>query len=1085
MPPSTVFSYWRRDHRRSIISPALPASSPSKGANGSPISSPPQLPEIPDTPTLTTSFGYPSQDAPSSIESPLDIDASKLTITSSAAPLSSSLTLAVPSPSYDRENRPHSSPGEWEGETFTSQANDSQVSVSGLRSDQGDGESNSKSNSPFRRSFGKQKRSPTAAPGSSHFRFRTSPDDSPADKQTVPQKDKDFRVEGGAALRRIGDRDRDVPVESTNAHHKSGKAMLHLLNPMSLLARRRSSQIVSSRAEEPRLNNRNVPAMPDDYDPRIRGNIVHDFSAPRPRRNVSAQQDGVISNLQEPSPSHIPKGGRWNDQTKRHSDHSPVFKEHFEDQNVLQVENKGYLQSSLLTNQSQIGYEKSVPAFARNLPSHLPEEINEPVEQPEQEAPEPPPSPPKADPPKESQYQGTADEDTIPNVPFNPSGLPRHLKSNASRFSFDMSGVESSVQEKLLEEKHKAKEAARKVEDGYFDDFDEDFDNDMLDDLDGLEEKIPGVNVDADDDDFDDLPLSRNINGELKSWAIAELSPVVASPVTSAPPGVTDNSGYVSSQYEATPTETHCAQPQSQEQPLPVASSIVPAANPQVPAASTQQPPTLDEDDLYFDDGEFGDLNNNDQDGGFDESIFDDETSHLYERKPVAPPAVNPQIPAANNQLPPILDEDDLYFDDGEFGDLNINDQDGGFDESIFDDVTSHLYERKPVAPPPAETTVPGDDSSLDKESTAADTGDQGLKHMPSVASDYRVTGSVKRGPLGEPIPNMGPARAHGGVLTEQNLDILHNALAFAANEAAHNSRLDRTVSMSERSQGQDSIAHTAQTVDTQPGLVSDDSRLSQGADAMAFEDVFDDDLIYDDTDDAYFDDAIVAAANAEALENDDEGFYGQEFGFYAQADSTCNSELTNGGYFGPRRVEGVSRSHSSRGKFQEPSLTPITERSEWSTRNSMISLKAHGTTSNPSQASPGLAQLVDMGNIDDELSLSALMKLRRGAWGGSNGSLRSSAGSPPPPHPISSPHRGSFTGASEASPIPFSPDEGPASAVGFCHDDCHSHPRTASPLALAGRPTDPPVSGITGPAVFAEDAEEVPISGTQRLNVL
>ena len=374
------------------------------------------------------------------------------------------------------------------------------------------------------------------------------------------------------------------------------------------------------------------------------------------------------------------------------------------------------------------------------------------------------------------------------------------------------------------------------------------------------------------------------------------------------------------------------------------------------------------------------------------------------------------------------------------------------------------------MAPPPVETTALGDDSSLGKESIAADTGDQGLKHMPSVASDYRVTGSVKRGPLGEPIPNLGPARAHGGVLTEQNLDILHNALAFAANEAAHNSRLDRTVSLSERSQGQDSIAHTAQTVDSQPGLVSDDSRLTQGADPMAFEDVFDNDLIYDDTDDAYFDDAIVAAANAEALENDDEGFYGQEFGFYAHADSTCNSELMNGGYFGPRRVEGVTRSHSSRGKFQEPSLTPITERSEWSTRNSMISLKAHGATSNPSLASPGLAQLVDMGNFDDELSLSALMKLRRGAWGGSNGSLRSSAGAgSPPPHPISSSNRGSFTGASEASPTPFSPDEGPPSTVGYFHDDSHSHPRTASPLA--GRPAD--------------DAEEGPISGAQQLNVL
>jgi hypothetical protein len=37
------------------------------------------------------------------------------------------------------------------------------------------------------------------------------------------------------------------------------------------------------------------------------------------------------------------------------------------------------------------------------------------------------------------------------------------LRSNASRFSFDMSGIGSSVQEKLLEEKHKEKEAARRA----------------------------------------------------------------------------------------------------------------------------------------------------------------------------------------------------------------------------------------------------------------------------------------------------------------------------------------------------------------------------------------------------------------------------------------------------------------------------------------------------------------------------------------------------------------------------------------------------------------------------------------------
>ncbi|KAJ5972140.1 uncharacterized protein N7479_002058 [Penicillium vulpinum] len=1013
MPSSTVFSYWRRDHRRSSASPAsIPALSAVKVANGSPTTSPPQLPDIPDTPTLTTTFdGRPSPDGPSSNESPPDIDTSKLNISSSVAPLSSSLNLGVPSQAFEKESRPHSSPGDCGEEQFTSQSNNSQLSVTVLRSDQGDVESNFKPSSPFRRSFAKQKRSPTAVTGSGHFRFRSSSEDSPADKQTMPPKD--FKMDGSTNVRRTGDR--DVSVEQT--HHKSGKAMLHLLNPMSLLARRRSSQIVSSRAEDLKLNNRNVPAIPDDYDPRIRGKIVHDFSAPRPRRNLSATQHDIIVNGQDTSPPHIPtqpRGARWNDQAKRYSDHSPVFKEHFEDQNVLQVEHKGYLQSSLLTGQSQPGNDSSLPVFARNLPSHLPERTIDISEQLEPGVAELLSSPPKAT--SHAHPQHPQDQDTIPNAPFNPSAIPKHLKSNASQFSFDMSGVDSSSQEKMLEEKHKAKEASRRMEDGYFDDFDEDFDDDMMDDLDGLEERIPGVNADAEDDDFDDFSISRNIN-ETKSWAVPGLSPVADSPITAAQPDPTTASYFTSHLSEATQLNDGPNRQLPQEQPSLLARTDAISTIPQAPIAK-QAASILDDDD----------------------------------------------------------DDDDLYFDDGDFGELDAENQDGGFDESIFDDVNSHLYERKlvnaPVAPLPMDSAAPGgNDASAEKESPVVERGVQGLQHMPSVASDYRVTGSVKRGPLGEPIPNMGPARAHGGVLTEQNLDILHNALAFAANEAAYSGRFERKFSVSERSQGQDSAAQTSQTIDSQPGLISDDSRISQAADAMAFEDVFDDHFydnqFYDDNDDSYLDDAIVAAANAEALENDEDGFYGQEFGFYAQADGNGTSELTNGGYFGPRRVGGITRNHSSRGKFQEPSLTPITERSEWSTRNSMISVKAHGGTHpNSAIASPGLAQLVDMGNLDDDMSLSALMKLRRGAWGGSNGSLRSSAGSPPP-HTISPSHRASLNGA-EASPTvselrPFGPDEGAPNSVGYFYDDA----RAAS--ALSGR----------------LDYEEVPTSGPPRLDAL
>ncbi|KAJ5666021.1 uncharacterized protein N7477_008469 [Penicillium maclennaniae] len=1047
MPPSTVFSYWRRDRRSTAPPASLPAPSPaSKGSNDSPLG-PPQLPEIPDTSTITTPLnGSQSDDAPPWVDSPLGHDASKLNFNTSVAQLSSSASLAVPSPSPEKENRPHSSSHESVPEPgLASQPHSSQPSDSMLRPEHGDIELNSKPNSPFRLSFGGrprnlqtptsegQKRSPTAGSGSNYFGLKMSPGEPHPEKPMLPHKES--RIEG-AITRWAGDR--EAPGDHT--HHKPGKAMLHLLNPMSLLARRRSSQIGSSRVDNSKMSAQSsIPAIPDDYDPRIRGNIVHDFSAPRPRRTASGTPGSGStmtegnSNMQNASPSQagLSPATRWNDQTRRHSDHSPVFKEHFEDdQNVLQPENKGYLQSPLLTNPTQHGYEQAIPVFARKLPSHLPEKqspepaklkASPPVELPAELPAELTAVSSKATTPEAQRNQ--PDPDIIPNVPHPPSSVPKHLKSNASRFSFDMGGVESSVQEKLLEERHKAKEATRKMEDGYFDDFDDEFDHDLMDDLDGLEEKIPGVNADADEDDFSTPYLNA------KSWAAPKLSPVVASPITPAPPGI---------QADATPK--NYLDPEADS---PTSSYSVDDNESQKEPAQTDQSVQI-------------------------QQTFSDHTETLG----AAPHGPDTQ------QTQTINVEDDMYFDDGEFGDLSLNDQDRGFDESVFDDVTSHLYERKPVMPQDAQNpkTDGSDDDSSQQDIDLEGNATHGLKHMPSVASTYQTT-SVKRGPLGEPIPNLGPTRAPGGVLTEQNLDILHNALAFAANEAACKSRVERNFSTSDRSLGKESV-QTAQTVDSQPGLVSDDSHLSQGPDFITFEESYEDQILDDDP---YWDDAIVAAANAEALENDDEGFYGQEFGFYAEAHGTASSELTNGGYFGPRGVESITRSHSSRGKFQEPSLTPITERSEWSTRNSVISLKANGAThSNPPQASPGLAQLVDMGNLDDEMSLSALMKLRRGAWGGSNGSLRSSAASPPA-HTLPSSNRASFTGASEVSPSDARPSTDDELAGTVFHQEDINHTCTASPLKDLA---DLPSRGTDGPSNTESDVD-MPALISQHLNVL
>ena len=179
------------------------------------------------------------------------------------------------------------------------------------------------------------------------------------------------------------------------------------------------------------------------------------------------------------------------------------------------------------------------------------------------------------------------------------------------------------------------------------------------------------------------------------------------------------------------------------------------------------------------------------------------------------------------------------------------------------------------------------------------------------------------------------------------------------------------------------------------------DHNSSSSPPKLGFDFGFDAQSIHDDygvaatngyDDDFGNEDDIVAAANAEVLASDDEGFYGQEFGFYAKARSNGGEvEPFNGGYFGADGDDGLARNKS----LQEPNLTPITERSEFSTRNSFIGL---GVGPGPQSAggfsshSPAVARLpLSSLAVGEEItSFDQLRKLRANAFGGSNGSLRS-----------------------------------------------------------------------------------------------
>lgn len=329
---------------------------------------------------------------------------------------------------------------------------------------------------------------------------------------------------------------------------------------------------------------------------------------------------------------------------------------------------------------------------------------------------------------------------------------------------------------------------------------------------------------------------------------------------------------------------------------------------------------------------------------------------------------------------------DDLYFDDGmiaEQGDVDAVE----FDENVFDDPGGPLFERKvkpapveelrsalsshPLQIPSSETGYEADDDTLSKN---FEKSEPSLAHQTSKAHQ-------------RPEPDF------------SNLNAYHSALADAANRAAAEGRFARKASVDVGQSNSDADDSSSMS-NSRPSLIPDDGRFSQETtgfppddDGFGTSSGFIDDYDYSDYDSALEDDPMIAAANAEALANDYEGFYGQEFGFYASAQGEAVNAY--GGFFGP---SGLGRSVSGRNAVREPNLTPITERSEYSTRNSFISIN-HFRDSQQPVTSPGLAQLARISPYgwrdDEDMSLDSLMKLRKGAFG-STASLPGSASNSP-----------------------------------------------------------------------------------------
>lgn len=864
-----------------------------------------------------------------------------------------------------------------------------------------------------------------------------------------------------------------VPSTTTKFSDRTTRTKTRLLNPMSLLMRRRNGQTLDHLAEESLISSRNSsmgsPGLPDDYDPSIRGKVVHDFSAPRPRRNFSDQNmvDLAEKERKESSSreSQYVKGRSFSEDQRHDRQHTPVFKENFEDDgdtarvdSALRAESLANTDFVARNSLLPLAHEETVPGppFARNGQKTV---HKLPQEAPAIPSPPPPPVPTKDE--EEATIARMAmplspliedplyspDMDTTPrrdsrtstlrqsvatshrspasarssrisrmNSAASQNSLPSHMFSRASRFSFQYASNDSAAQERILEERHKEKAAkakANRSSDTYEDE--DEFNYDDMD-MDAMDDDVPmngeawdygggglgignmtlndmqngggsglgGMSLDgfegndfADDDfgggglgdmsfdDFgtgglgnmslDDMPASKgNVIGNMTLDDMSPLSPIDAKSafdsLTASPANATAGApmhglglGIETADYAAVPmvrSESISSIPPSNKSSMSIKRRPV-----SVRKASELDP--TQQDDFYFADGDFA-------------------------------------------------DEDFLR----EINGTGLNEGEEAFDENVFDDPNHPLYERKSLA-------------------------SSGAPPLPRMSSKRTHNTLRNRRPKSRPTSDPLPEHPDPAAPIE-HVDAYHSALAAFAHKAAASGRFDRASSIDSSAGAyhggpvQTGGSEMSPNMPTQPELTPDVARLSQESstvspatarasggheldDMMAHKSVdfmlsgndeegiyghsYASDFDYSDYESTYEDDPMIAAANADALENDDEGDYGSEFGFYARPGSQENDTGGEmyGGYFGPKNWGEIKRQRSTR----EPNLTPITERSEYSTRNSFIGVDFAG-----GESSPALAQLARMSPaFDGDMTLEQLLKLRKKQWGGSDKS--SSRGSP------------------------------------------------------------------------------------------
>ncbi|KAI1269374.1 hypothetical protein F5Y18DRAFT_369618 [Xylariaceae sp. FL1019] len=716
---------------------------------------------------------------------------------------------------------------------------------------------------------------------------------------------------------------------------KPKKGLPFLKNPMTtLLLRRKTNQNVPD-LTLPLRNGTEAPT----YDPRIRGTRVHDFSAPRkpvvPSTKAPPETPGDTAHKADdapgvgaPSPAAppVPPKDAASRASRTPSSNSQTTL-------VNAVSNKRYSDSpgvqfvGLPESEENTPNRQSSSALSKDVVSRTGSRVS-----------------------TKSSF----------------SAIPKHMKSTSSRFSFDMIGA--AEQEKLLEERHrqrqqdKATEAPTGPTDSRFDEFDEDgFDYDAMDYDDDLEERIPGVNADLDEEE--DFETVNDPDNDQENFA-----------------------GFV---FQRSDPASALASPRS--------AGLLPtprdANGEAIGYAMTQKTPELPQ---YPGDGEV-DV----QGQGSGMVLSEDSPTGLG----IQGLGAGPNAPGTNispREKAHLDKDDELYFNDGLIHDFDGEGDGSAFDESIFDLNDTDQYGRpipglfaNNLAQRNGEVDTKKRESGITSRLSAQSNPSHSTAHTSlSVDGHPRLAEQHNRLEPLEPTTHAQDSEKREAGIDEDVVVAYQAALAAAAHKAAASGKFHRDASPS--------LPNEA-TFPPSPRPESSHSHLEMpGIELDEYEN--DDDDYAELNDYELDDDAIIAEANASALANDSDGWYGQEFGFYSaplqQTGHGPNSltednvyQYSHGGFFGPG---GVNRSKSDRVVCREPNLTPITERSEYSNRNSFMSLGwPQAPNGGNTLQSPGLAQLAIMAD-DHDMSLSGLLRLRNKAWGGSQASASSSRdGSP------------------------------------------------------------------------------------------